>query len=125
MTKKVMTEKVMTEKVIMNNLYENVIENLEKTYKELYSNSEWKLNSDNYSQAIENFYKTLNEDQKKDFFILVNQISTDTISHVFGILDGSSSSDIDEEFRLIDENNKEYEFLQDSFLEVVEENQNK
>ena len=115
----------MTEKVIMNNLYENVIENLEKTYKELYSNSEWKLNSDNYSQAIENFYKILNEDQKKDFFILVNQISTDTISHVFGILDGSSSSDIDEEFRLIDENNKEYEFLQDSFLEVVEENQNK
>ncbi len=42
----------MDENILMKNLYKHSIENIEETYKELYSDLAWKENTDKYSKAI-------------------------------------------------------------------------
>lgn len=113
----------MDENILMRNLYKHSIEKIEETYRELYSDPAWKENTDKYSKAIINFYQKLNKNQKEDFYVILKQINIDTISTAFGILEGSSSSDIDIELKLIDEEENTYEYLQDSFLAVAEENE--
>lgn len=107
---------------IMNNLYKYCIDNIENDYRKLYEHKEWAKNNDKYSHAIVNFYQKLSDQEKKLFFILVKNISIDTLTSVFAIFDGEAYSDIKGEYKLIDDMGNKYQFLHDYFLETVEIN---
>ena len=112
----------MTTKKIMQALYANSIAGIEDNYRELYSHEDWKNNNDNYSVAITQFYTNLNEDQKEKFFTIMKQIVTDSFAIAFSILDGSTTSELENEFYIVDTENNKHEFLLDYFLDVAADN---
>ena len=103
-------------------MYETVIKGGAKDYKTLFANS----SSDSgcgYWHELRSFYDELDEERKDILFNFVEIVMIDTVSHVLGILDGSSSLagggffepeiKINGEDMVCD--------LQDSFLAYVEE----
>lgn len=70
-------------------------------------------------------YINFSKEEKDVFLKFLRIVEINTLSHVLGILDGSTyANGIDEEFLLTSENNDEKinEDLQDLFLELIEEN---
>mgnify|MGYP004545761317 CR=1 FL=1 len=79
----------------------------------------------NYWKDVKQLYVTLDQKQKEIYYEIIRQVMIDTISSVFGILDGSSTlSGGDFEFEVRINGISTEDELQDTFLGFVEENNN-
>jgi len=104
-------------------IYASIVEENVALYKKMYSDL---VNGDldnlnDYSRDRYNLYREFDESQQKTFFNIIQQVITDTISNVFGVIDGVCGiDDADWKFKMSingqDTNNE----LQDNFLEYVE-----
>lgn len=113
--------------VFIKAIYRTIIEGNLASYKEMYeerldhtklSNSEM----DGYWKKQDEFYNRLNSEQKEVLMLMMKQTMIDTISHVFGIIDGSSGL-VDAEVEptlLLDSIDSEGD-LQDLFLPYIED----
>ena len=118
-------EKITMNEEFVKNIYKTIIEDGKIMYKDLYDNTEvTKRTIDYYKNALE-LYHSLNDNQKNVFMDVIEQTMIDTISHIFGIFDGSSTlSGNSMEFDIkINGVSTEYE-LQDYFLDFVENHNN-
>ncbi|WP_299899346.1 hypothetical protein [uncultured Aquimarina sp.] len=98
-----------------------VKENLE-IYKNLFNTTNKDSTRDLYWKEVLTFYQGLDESKRQVLFKIIKQIQIDTISNIFGILDGNSMlegqlDDFDLEYngqRLNDD-------LQSMLIEITEE----
>ncbi|HMT54765.1 MAG TPA: hypothetical protein PKD16_16940 [Saprospiraceae bacterium] len=100
---------------------QRVVENDNKTYHDLLESDD--SPQDSVWRAIYSIYKSLSKEQQKDFLLFLRLIQTNTISHVFGILDGSTYlNNYRESFVLKTESDNMVinGDLQDLFLEMEE-----
>ena len=114
----------MNEKFV-EKIYKTIVEDGVGEYKNLLDNTALKNTTDKYwINAIEQYEKLTSEEKEKMLkFAELNII--DTISSVFGILDGSSTlSGGDFEFEVRINGISTEDELQDTFLGFVEENIN-
>lgn len=104
-------------------LYKTLVTDGINEYENLLKNTNSKEAADPYWISTLELYEQLSSEQKEKMLKFAEQIIIDTISGVFGILDGSSAlSGGNFEFDIkINGVNTENE-LQDTFLEYVEEN---
>ncbi|AJQ94842.1 hypothetical protein [Gynuella sunshinyii] len=93
-------------------------------YKDLFANTEIDQASDPYWQEALGLFKKLGDKEKETLFKIMRQVSVDTISNLFALLDGVSClEDQDGDFSLTIENEKKQlnGDLQDIFLEIEED----
>jgi len=105
--------KILNRDVIKGNLdlYQNLLENTNEA-----TDPVWK--------GILPMYINFSREEKEVFLKFLKIVEINTLSHVLGILDGTThADDIKEDFILITENKNEKinEDLQDLFLELIEE----
>lgn len=107
-------------KEFASRIYKTVIEDGENIYKELYENTEvTKRTVDYWKKAIE-LYRSFDDEQKNVFLDIIKHTMIDTVSSVFGILDGSSTlSGGNLEFEIKINGISTENELQDTFLGVV------
>ena len=110
----------MNEKFV-EKIYKTIVEDGVGEYKNLLDNTALKNATDKYwINALELYEKLTSEEKEKMLLIMI-----DTISSVFGILDGSSTlSGGDFEFEVRINGISTEDELQDTFLGFVEENIN-
>jgi len=102
-------------------VYETVVQDALSGYKEMYEEEVLPSDTDLYSQAI-HMYQQMDAEQQKLMMHLMEVVMVDTVSHVFGVIDGSSpliDSDM-EATVLLDDVDTEGE-LQDSFIGYLQE----
>ncbi|MCX4353840.1 MAG: hypothetical protein OSJ60_19815 [Lachnospiraceae bacterium] len=103
-------------------IYETIVEEGRDMYKNLYDNTKIKKNTVPYWKSALSLYQDFDDEQKKVFLDVIKHIIIDTISSVFGVLDGSSTlSGGNLEFEVIINGISTSNELQDTFLEIVEE----
>lgn len=113
--------------VFVKAIYRTIIEGNLASYKEMYEErlDHAKLSKseiDVYWKKQDEFYNKLNSEQKEVLMLMMKQTMIDTISHVFGIIDGSSGL-VDAEVEptlLLDSIDSEGD-LQDLFLAYIED----
>lgn len=116
----------MTPEIFIENIYKEIIENNYNLYQSFYSDENLKDYKDQSEMIL--FIKSLNPNHKKYLFRLLKQTSIDTLSNIFGIIDGSSYLEGIEngEFELFvnmnDNKNLLSGDLQDLFLELNDMN---
>lgn len=89
-------------------------------YREMYESVE--NSTDPYGRRVLEFYRQLNASQKEVLFELIRQTAIDTVSSVFGIIDGSCSIDVpDADLTLSDGSDQLSGELQDAFLVLFED----
>lgn len=104
-------------------VYDSVIRWGIDHYKKEYEAESLLASKEKFWQVCEEFYKKMNQEEKVVFYDILELTMIDTVSHVLGILDGSSSltgGDFFETEIRIDGEDMVCE-LQDSFLAYVEE----
>ncbi len=87
-------------------IIQSVINKNNETYRSLFD--ETKLNEVNEEYWINalHFYNSLSHENKEVLLSIIKQITVDTVSNIFGIIDGSSSLDGKfEDFTLLYNNN--------------------
>lgn len=110
----------MTEEV-MKSIYKTIVEDGCNVYKDLYENTEVTNRTTDYWKSVLVLYHSLGDEQKTVFMEIIKQTIIDTISSIFGILDGSSSlSGENCEFKVKINGISTDDELQDAFLEIVE-----
>ena len=102
-------------------LYKVVIEDGNKIYDELFEKTEITSNIVGYWKNALNFYNKLDLEQKEVFKSILKQVMIDTVSGVFGIIDGASSIDGDFSIDMTINGERNECELQDLFLGYVEE----
>lgn len=113
--------------VFVKAIYRTIIEGNLASYKEMYEErldhaKLGKSEIDVYWKKQDEFYNKLNSEQKEVLMLMMKQTMIDTISHVFGIIDGSSGL-VDAEVEptlLLDSIDSEGD-LQDLFLAYIED----
>ena len=97
-----------------------------RIYRELFESIQLREATDPYWQRALPLFSSLSEDEREVFFEVVRQVAVDTISHVLGILDGSSTFEgKDDEFTLTYGHDQRLDGdLQDLFLEEDEKVRN-
>ena len=97
-----------------------VTENL-KLHTELLRTTKRGGVKDVYWNVTLELYDSLNDRGKAALLAVMKQVAVDTASNLFGILDGSSSSSISEDLRLLDGDRRKLNgSLQDPFVASVE-----
>jgi hypothetical protein len=107
----------------VKNIYETVIEGGKNIYRDLYENTEVTERTIDYWKNALELYRSFDDKQKNVFMDIVKQTMIDTVSSVFGVLDGSSTltgGDFEFEVRINGVSTEDE--LQDTFLGFVEEN---
>lgn len=109
----------------VKSIYKTIVEEGAEIYKDLYTSTEITERTTEYWKNAIELYRSFSAQQKEVFMKIIKQIMIDTISGVFGVLDGASTL-IGGEFEcevkingVITENE-----LQDFFLDFVETNGN-
>lgn len=106
----------------IRSLYETVVEDGINTYRDLYENTEVTERTVNYWKNALALYHSFDEEQKNIFINIMEQTMIDTISSIFGVLDGSGTlSGEDFEFDVKINGVSTESELQDTFLAYVEE----
>ncbi|STO08031.1 hypothetical protein [Exiguobacterium aurantiacum] len=102
-------------------LYETVVQEGLHTYKEMYEEELSASEVDLYSQAI-HMYQQMNAEQQRLMMHMIEVVMVDTVSHVFGVLDGTSPlTDSEMEATvLLDGTDTEME-LQDTFIGYLQD----
>ncbi|MCT4777440.1 MULTISPECIES: transposase [Exiguobacterium] len=113
----------MEEKIeqFVKDVYATVVQDALSGYKDMYVEEVSLSDTDLYSHAI-HMYQQMNPEQQKLMMHIIEVVMVDTVSHVFGLIDGSSGlidSDI-EATLLLDDVDTEGE-LQDSFIGYLQE----
>lgn len=112
-------------KKFIRSVYKTVVEDGKEIYRELYENTEITEKTVSYWKNALDLYHALDDNQKKFFIEIIEQTMVDTISSIFGILDGSSTLAGEEfEFDVKINGISTEDELQDTFLEFIEENTN-
>ncbi|OGX80406.1 hypothetical protein A6395_01620 [Exiguobacterium sp. SH31] len=102
-------------------VYATVVQDGLHDYKKMYEDEITLSDSDPYTNAI-HMYQQMDAERQKLMMHLIEVVMVDTVSHVFGLIDGSSTlndSDI-EATLLLDDVDTEGE-LQDSFIGYLHE----
>ena len=104
-------------------IYDTVIKEGIDEYKDLYETVEVDSSMDaNWKNAI-TLYQDSNPEEKETLLKMMEQTMIDTVSHMLGIIDGSSTlNDSELEPKLLLDSQDTENELQDSFLELVELN---
>lgn len=106
-------------------IYETIVKEGTNIYKELYENTEVTEKTTVYWRSLLNLYSSFDYQQKEVFISGIKQVIIDTISSVFGVLDGSSTLSGGEfEFEVKINGICTEEGLQDAFLGYLEDNIN-
>lgn len=116
-----MRGKKMNEKFI-EKLYKAIIKDGIDEYKDLLGNTNLEDATDKYWEKSLDLYKSLTADNREKMLKFAELVMIDTISNIFGVLDGSTSLP-EESFECkvsINGNSTENE-LQDTFLAYVED----
>ncbi|KAB2865044.1 MAG: transposase, partial [Exiguobacterium chiriqhucha] len=81
----------MEEKIeqFVKDVYVTVVQDALSDYKDMYEEEVSISDTDLYSQAI-HMYQQMNSEQQKLMMHLIEVVMVDTVSHVFGVIDGSS-----------------------------------
>ena len=101
----------------------SIIEENLSTYKDLFQSTDPKDATDPHWNRALQLYDDLSDEDRAALFAIVRQSMVDTISNIFGILDGTSGLDGElAAFSLIDDSTAERlnGELQDRFLEQEE-----
>lgn len=110
---------------VIGNFRKIVIDEDLSDYKHLLETT--KSSDDKYWKGILPIYQNLTPSQKEDFLLFIRLIQSNTLSHILGILDGSSTlSEEQVEFKLTTEPGGEILTgeMQNIFLEMEEEEEN-
>lgn len=102
-------------------VYETVVQDALSGYKEMYEEEVSASDTNLYSHAI-HMYQQMDAEQQKLMIHLIEVVMVDTVSHVFGVIDGSSPL-IDSDMGatvLLDDVDTEGD-LQDSFIGYLQE----
>lgn len=114
----------MNEKFV-EKIYKTIVKDGVDEYKNLLDNTSLKNATDKYWINALELYEELSSEEKEKMLKFAELIMIDTISSVFGVLDGSSTlSGGDFEFEVRINGISTEDELQDTFLEFVEENNN-
>ncbi|PSU16341.1 transposase [Photobacterium kishitanii] len=103
---------------------QSVIDDNLTIYKDLFKNTDADHVSDLYWKESLTFFKKLSDEEKETMFKIMRQVSVDTVSNIFGILDGISYLEGQSGDFLLTVDNKQEQLngdLQDIFLEIEEE----
>lgn len=103
----------------VNKIKHSVIESNQETYRFLLSNTTEENASDEYWKKLLKIFHSLSPNDQEFLLMVMKQVSVDTLSNLFGILDGSSEIGAKfEDFELIHKNskNKINNDLQDTFM---------
>lgn len=107
----------------VKSIYETIVKDGEDIYKDLYENTEVTEDIIDYWKKALALYHSLDYTQQSIFMDIIKQTMIDTISSVFGVLDGSSTLSGGEfEFDVKINGVNTEDDLQDAFLAYVEEN---
>ena len=102
-----------------------IIDENDAIYRDLFNNTDMADATDEYWKKALLLFKSLDKYGQEALFEIMRQVSVDTLSNMFGVLDGVSSlENVDEEFKLTaddDESEVINGDLQDIFLEMEEE----
>ncbi len=104
-------------------IYASIVEENVALYKKMYSDliNGGGDNLNAYSRNLYEFYHEFDKSQQKIFFNIIQQVIIDTISNVFGVIDGICGiDDNDWNFKMSVNGQDTNGELQDSFLEYVE-----
>lgn len=111
----------MDEKLIKN-LYASIVEDNNQTYRKLFNELEIEDDFIDYWKNALILYKSFDENEREVFFSIINTVIVDTVSTVFGILDGAIGMVEGTCDFTVTANGTHVEGeLQDSFLAYVEE----
>ena len=72
-------------------IYKNLISSGTERYRHMYESMSQQIHCDGYWGDIKKFYDSLTIQQRNVFFSVIEQTMIDTISGIFGVLDGSSN----------------------------------
>lgn len=104
---------------------ESVIDSNNQTYRKLFQNTLLDQVKDPYWVKALSLFNSLNIEQREVLFSIIRQVEVDTVSNIFGILDGTSTlyDNQEEEFVLSTDSGaiKISGDLQDIFLELENE----
>lgn len=102
-------------------VYATVVQDGLVGYKEMYEEAVGSSDTDLYSQAIR-MYQQMDAEQQKLMMHLIEVVMVDTVSDVFGLIDGSSTlndSDIEATLLLDDVDTEGY--LQDLYIGYLQD----
>ncbi|GMA98778.1 hypothetical protein [Pelosinus sp. IPA-1] len=109
-------------KVFIKGIYKTVVEENKELYKDLFNNTTIDKRTDEYWKQSLNLYNNLSKDNKEALMNIIEQTMIDTISNIFGIIDGSSTlNGCNIKTKLLLDGKDTDGELQDTFLEYVEE----
>lgn len=106
----------------IKSIYKTIVQENKELYKDIFNNTNIGELSDVYWKQSLQLYNDLSQDKREVFISIIEQIMIDTVSNIFGIIDGSSTlngCNIQPKL-LLDDTDTDGE-LQDLFLEYVEE----
>ena len=106
----------------IRSVYKTVVEDGKNIYRDLYENTERTESTVDYWKKALEFYHALDDNQKIVFIDIIEQTMVDTISSIFGVLDGSGTlAGEDFEFDVKINGISTEDEVQDTFLEFIEE----
>ena len=106
----------------IKSIYKTIVEENKELYKDLFNNTNISEVSDTYWKQSLQLYNDLSEDKRVVFISVIEQIMIDTVSIIFGIIDGSSTlNECNIQPKLLLNNIDTDGELQDIFLEYIEE----
>lgn len=110
--------------LFVRSIYESIVEENLGIYKNIYKKGQITERTDEYWKQAIGLYKDLSDDNKEILMRIIKQTMIDTISNVFGIIDGSSTlkNCTIQPKLFLDSVDTEGE-LQDYFLTFIEENE--
>lgn len=107
---------------LVKNLYASIVTDGYETYKKLFNELEIEEDFIDYWKNALTLYKSFDQEEQKVFFSILNTVMVDTVSTVFGILDGAVSMVEGQCAFTVTADNMHVEGeLQDEFLAYVEE----
>ncbi|RDU22655.1 transposase [Anaerosacchariphilus polymeriproducens] len=107
--------------IFIKSLYETIVKDKE-LYRSQLDNSNIDKVKDEYLKQVLEIYNNVSEEKKDALIDFIELVIIDTISHILGIIDGSSTlSGCDAEPKLYLDNVDTDNELQDLFLQYVEE----
>jgi len=109
-------------KMFIKSIYKTVVEENKELYQDLFDNTTIDKRTDEYWKQSLNLYKNLSKENKEVLINIIEQTMIDTISNIFGIIDGSSTlNGCNIKTKLLLNGKDTDGELQDTFLEYVEE----
>lgn len=103
-------------------LYETVVTESVQSYRDMFDNMEIHPDMDDYSSQAVTLFRSLSKDNQKIFMKIIEQTIIDDVSHVCGIIDGTSTlTNCEIEPTLLLDSQETDEFIQEMFLVHIEE----